>query len=208
MAPSKALEGGSERRGKVCCFVMHGSRSHVAEMMHDVFPPPLAAHGAGAEPACSMPTFPSPANIWKHLGRCSISVAAGDMWKVLEAPPPPQLEQSSPSPKHSRGRRTRGFSSVLGWGRRWCHWSPQHRDPSTRGGREAKGGGGLHPICADMLIPYTCPFFPGVAWPLHPPLSISHCLNQGAKPPRTRTQQHRWTERGPGWKEQAALAPK
>lgn len=98
MAPSKALEGGSERRGKVCCFVMHGSRSHVAEMMHDVFPPPLAAHGAGAEPACSMPTFPSPANIWKHLGRCSISVAAGDMWKVLEAPPPPpNLNKAAPA---------------------------------------------------------------------------------------------------------------
>lgn len=152
------------------------------------FLPTPAACGAGAERAGSMPTFPSPADIWKHLGTCSVSVAAEGTWKVLEAP----LEQSSPQPKALQRRE--GVRVQLGaWpGRAFVSlWSPQHRDPSTQRAREVRGGGGggggLHPFHADMLIPNTCPFFPGMAWPLHSSLSISHCSKQGAKPLWTTT---------------------
>lgn len=50
--------GGSEQRGKVCCFVMHGSRSHVAEMLHDALPPPCQLHaGQGQSVPAPCPCF-------------------------------------------------------------------------------------------------------------------------------------------------------
>lgn len=174
--------GGSEQRGKVCCFVMHGSCSHVAEMLHDALPPHPRAPCAG-----SMPTFPSSANIWKHLGTWSVSVAAkGTHGRCLKPP----LNKAAPQPKALQRHEDMWVQLGAWLGRAFVSLrSPQHRDPSTQRRREArgKGGGNLHPFHADMLIPNTCTFLPGMAWPLHPSLSISRCLNQGAKPPWTRT---------------------
>lgn len=82
-------------------------------------------------------------------------------------------------------------------------WSPQHGEPSTQ------GGGGLHPLLADVFTPNICLFFPGLA-----SLSIPEhltLLEPGNKTPGDQDMQHhqdRWTETRPGWKEQAALTPK
>lgn len=131
-SPGEALDSrqssgeGSERRGKVCCFVMHGSRSHVAEMLHDVL-----SSSPSAERACSVPVFPSPANIWKHLGTCSVSVAAKEAWGRCLKPP---LTKATTSPKHrerggTRARRSRWVLDQEGCS---CHLG----HPSTQGGRE------------------------------------------------------------------------
>lgn len=97
-------------------------------------------------------------------------------WGVLEAP----LEQSRPHPKALQRREDVWVQLGAQPGRAFVSLrSPQHRDPGTQRGREARGrgGGGLPPFCADKLIPNARPFFPCTAWPLHLSLSISHCLN-------------------------------
>lgn len=75
--------GESEQRGKVCCFVMHGSCSHVAEMLHDALPPPPPGSTCRlhAHVSISSKHLETPGNVLRECG------CQGDTWKVLEAPP-------------------------------------------------------------------------------------------------------------------------
>lgn len=129
-----------------------------------------------------------------------MSVAAEEMWNV----PKMALAQSSPQPQTLQ-RHKDEWIQLSAWPERAfvSLWSPQHGEPCTQ------GGGGLHPFLADVFTPNICLFFPGLA-----SLSIPEhltLLEPGNKTPGDQDMQHhqnRWAETRPGWKQQAALAPK
>lgn len=90
------------------------------------------------------------------------------------------LHRAAPSPKRSKCTRVSGFSSVLGQRGHLCHFvhlstgNPAHREEVA---------------CIPSLQMYSpqIPVSSFQAWPLCPSPSISHCWNQGTKPPGTRT---------------------
>lgn len=90
------------------------------------------------------------------------------------------LHRAAPSPKRSKGTRMNGFSSVLGQEGHLCHFG--HHSMGNPAHREEVA-------CIPSLQMYSHQISVSSfqAWPLCPSPSISHCWNQGTKPPGTRT---------------------